>query len=57
MVLVERTKLLDSLYITFGVKYHHLQKCVWHYKLDEDKDIQVLKKSYEQQRRAKSDDI
>ena len=42
----ERTKVLDQSYLDFGLKFHYVQYAVWHYKLDDDKDVKDLEASF-----------
>lgn len=46
ITMVERTKVLDTLYIRYGMKINYLMAMVERHKLLEDEDIKTLELSF-----------
>lgn len=42
MILIERTKVLDIIYIKYGVKFQYLNYAYEFYQLDDDQDIRAF---------------
>lgn len=49
MALMERTKVLDTIYVKHGLKINYLMACVAKHGLDNDEDVKTLENSFRMQ--------
>ena len=61
LALMERTKVLDTIYLKYGTKLNYLLHAIEHYGLKEDNDIKTLEASFtmkhEQQRQQQEKNL
>jgi hypothetical protein len=46
MALIERTKVLDTLFVKYGLKMNYIQACAERHALNDDNEIKTLALSY-----------